>query len=67
MVTGVLFFCGVFFIAYAVYTNYHKTDATKSVPMRVFSAVIAGFASIGAAIASWFTAPTPPTPAVPLG
>lgn len=44
----------VIFIAYAIYTQYSATDATQSVPKRVWASLVAAVVAIGATIMAWF-------------
>jgi hypothetical protein len=61
MLTSFFLLIGAALVAYAIYTNYGKTDPTKSVAGRVVAALMAGAMTIGAAVASWFHSP-PATP-----
>lgn len=42
------------FVGYAVVTQYKSTDAGQSVPKRVWAAVVAAGASVGAMVMAWF-------------
>jgi len=49
---GFFMLAAIAFVGYAVYTQYKNTDATQSVPKRVWAAVVLAGAAIVAAISS---------------
>jgi hypothetical protein len=51
---GFLIFAAVAFTVYAVVTQYRNTDASQSVPKRVWAAVVAAAAAVGALVQGWF-------------
>lgn len=54
MLITLLVIAGAVFFAYAIFTYYQTTDATKSVPLRLLSSIGLAAAAIGAAVSSWF-------------
>lgn len=51
---GFLIFAAIAFTVYAVAVHYKDTDSSVSVPKRVWAAVVAAGAAIGAAAQGWF-------------
>lgn len=50
---GFLLLIAIAFIAYAMFTQFKNTDPDKPVPARVWAAVTAAGAAIGAAVMPW--------------
>lgn len=49
-----LVIAAVGFTGYAVYTQYQATDASQSVPKRVWASLVAAGAAVGGAVVTWF-------------